>query len=108
MIAEILKDISSLQVFFAVIAIYVISKFISWYRNPLRKIPGPKGSLLFGNTADFSAPNDGHKVLVEWGRKYGEVFKTWTSVGKSSYYSTKCRNSRLFYRNLRLRYSDII
>eukprot|EP00112_Aurelia_sp_Birch-Aquarium-sp1_P000792 Seg1077.10 transcript_id=Seg1077.10/GoldUCD/mRNA.D3Y31 product="Cytochrome P450 4F12" protein_id=Seg1077.10/GoldUCD/D3Y31 len=81
MIAEILKDISSLQVFFAVIAIYVISKFISWYRNPLRKIPGPKGSLLFGNTADFSAPNDGHKVLVEWGRKYGEVFKTWTSVG---------------------------
>ena len=85
MIADILKDISTLQVLFAVISIYVISKFIAWYRNPLRKIPGPKGSLLLGNTADFGpAPVDGHKLLVEWGRKYGNVFKAWGAIGKST------------------------
>ena len=94
MMAEILKDISALQVLLAVISIYVISKFIAWYRNPLRKIPGPKGSLLLGNTADFGAPNDGHKVLVEWGRKYGDVFKTWSSIGESFHYSISSKNFR--------------
>ena len=83
MTAEIPKDISTLQALLTVISIYVVSKFIAWYRNPLRNIPGPKGSLFLGNTADFGVPNDGHKVLVEWGRKYGDVFKTWSSIGES-------------------------
>ena len=75
------RDTFTLQVLFAVIFIYVISKLISWYRNPLRKIPGPTGSLLFGNTGEIFAPNDGHRVVIEWGRKYGEIFKAWSLVG---------------------------
>ena len=83
MIGDTLREIATSHGLFAVITILVIYKCIIWYRNPLRKIPGPKGSLIFGNTTDLRSPNDGHQVLVEWGRKYGDIFKTWSVIGMS-------------------------
>ena len=59
----------------------LVYSVLKWLNYSLRQIPGPKGSLLMGNSKDLSKPNDGHKVLIEWGKKYGDVYKTWDIIG---------------------------
>ena len=82
MISELIIDFSfKWEIFFAIASILLVYLFLTWLRNPLRQIPGPKGSLFLGNSGDLSKPNDGHKVLIEWGRKYGDVYKTWDILG---------------------------
>ena len=86
MISELIIDISVKWEFFSAAAsILLLCLFLKWLRNPLRQIPGPKGSLLIGNSKDLSMPNDGHKVLIEWGRKYGDIYKTWDILGLYSF-----------------------
>lgn len=74
------------EVLSAAVTLFAVYWFVSWLQNPLRKIPGPKGSWLFGNSKDLSRPHDGHKVLVEWGKKYGDVYKTWDIIGMIKFF----------------------
>ncbi len=66
---------------FAVVFIWVVYKLVSWMQNPLRKIPGPKGSMILGNTGEMAKPNDALRNLVKWKEQYGDVFKIWSIIG---------------------------
>ena len=82
MINEILIDFCfRWEILFTIASFLMVYSVLKWLNNPLRQIPGPKGSLLMGNSKDLSKPNDGHKVLIEWGKKYGDVYKTWDIIG---------------------------
>ena len=71
------------EALFVVANAVLLYLLLAWLRNPLRQIPGPKGSMLLGNSSDLSKPNDGHKVLIDWGKKYGDIYKTWDIIGKT-------------------------
>ena len=80
---HILQSCFGWETVLAIGTLFVGYCIIKWLNNPFRKIPGPKGSFLLGNSKDLSKPNDGHKVLVEWGRTYGDIYKTWNIIGNS-------------------------
>ncbi len=59
----------------------IIYKISKWWLNPLRMIPGPRGSVIFGNLQQHAPPNDAQKVYLKWKKEHGEVFKTWNALG---------------------------
>ena len=63
-------------------SLWMVYKVLKWWQNPLRRIPGPRGSLIFGNMHELAPPNDAQQVFLKWREEYGEVFKTWDLFGK--------------------------
>ena len=70
------------EFYLAIVGIFLISRFIKWLTNPLRKIPGPKGYPIIGNTFDYSLSNDFHKVLLDRAKQYGKIYKDYSVFGK--------------------------
>ncbi|XP_067941878.1 cytochrome P450 1A1-like [Watersipora subatra] len=56
---------------FILLATYL---FVKWYRDPIRKIPGPPGLPILGNVLSLN-PSFLHIQLFEMARKYGAVMK---------------------------------
>ncbi|KAF6034558.1 hypothetical protein EB796_007135 [Bugula neritina] len=48
--------------------------FIKWLKDPLRKIPGPRGLPFIGNTLSVD-PTKLHMILYDWAEKYGDIMK---------------------------------
>ncbi|KAF6034560.1 hypothetical protein EB796_007137 [Bugula neritina] len=48
--------------------------FLKWLKDPLRKIPGPRGLPFIGNTLSVD-PTKLHMILYDWAEKYGDIMK---------------------------------
>ena len=81
MLLEIVLTLCRFEAVATVLLAYILYLVVSRLRNPLRKIPGPKGGFILGNTLDLGTPKDPQKVLLEWNKTYGDVFKTWNIMG---------------------------
>ena len=62
--------------------IFVVSRIVKWLKDPLRKIPGPRGFPVIGNTLDYSLSKDLLQVLLERSKKYGKVYKDYSVLSK--------------------------
>ena len=70
------------EVLAVTIALILVRILVRWWRNPLRKIPGPPGWPIIGNTLDFSVNSDVHAMLVKRAKLYGPIYKDSTLFGK--------------------------
>eukprot|EP00794_Sanderia_malayensis_P010813 gene10813-11967_t len=66
------------ELYIAIVCVFFISRIVQWWLNPLRKLPGPTGLPILGNTLDFSQSNDVHQMLLERAKKYGPIYKTYS------------------------------
>ena len=81
--------LSRWEFYLSIFVLLIISRLIKWLKDPLRKIPGPRGYPIIGNTFDYSYRNDLLKVLLERYRKYGTVYKEWGYFGRCPRYLKK-------------------
>eukprot|EP00794_Sanderia_malayensis_P010811 gene10811-11965_t len=65
------------ELYIAIVCVFFISRVVQWWLNPLRKLPGPTGLPILGNTLDYSQSNDVHQMLLERAKKYGPIFKDY-------------------------------
>ena len=65
--------------------IFVVSRIVKWLKDPLRKIPGPRGFPVIGNTLDYSLSKDLHQVFLERSKKYGKIYKDYSLFCKMSF-----------------------
>ena len=70
------------EFYLSISAIFIISRIVKWLKDPLRKIPGPQGYPIIGNTLDYSLSNDLHQVLLERAKKYGQIYKDYSVFSK--------------------------
>ena len=75
-------DVSSIDICIAVFIIWLSLKVVKWWKDPLRKIPGPPGLPLLGNTIELVKSDDLHALRLKWSRKYGKIYKTRLIFGK--------------------------
>jgi len=76
------------EFYLSIFGIYVISRIIRWLADPLRKIPGPRGYPIIGNTFDYSLGKDFHQVLLERAKIYGKIYKDYSVFGGTSVFIT--------------------
>ena len=70
------------ELYLSIFVIFIVTRIIKWLTDPLRKIPGPRGYPIIGNTLDYSLSNDLQKVLLERAKKYGKIYKDYTFFSK--------------------------
>ena len=71
------------EFYLSIFGIFVVSRIIKWLTDPLKKIPGPRGYPIFGNTFDYSHSKDFHQVLLNRAKIYGKIYKDYSIFGKS-------------------------
>ena len=71
------------EFYLSIFGIFVVSRIIRWLADPLRKIPGPRGYPIIGNTFDYSLGKDFHQVLLERAKIYGKIYKDYSVFGKA-------------------------
>ena len=74
--------LTSWEFYLALLVIFATSKVITWLKDPLRHMPGPRGYPIIGRSLDYSLSKDMHKVLLEKERKYGKIYKESTVRGR--------------------------
>ena len=77
-----LIDISSIDIFVVVFILWLSLKAVKWWKDPMRKIPGPPGLPFLGNTIELVKSDDLHALRLQWSRKYGKIYKTRLIFGK--------------------------
>ena len=78
--------LSTWEFYATICVIFIISRVAKWWKNPLRKIPGPRGYPVIGSTLDYSLNKDFHRVLLERGKKYGKIYKDYSVLCKMPLY----------------------
>ena len=61
----------------------VVACLVKTWMDPYKSIPGPRGLPILGNTLDFAGTADQHSLLLQWAKKYGNIFKYYVIFGKS-------------------------
>ena len=75
-------DISSIHIFSAIFVFLVSLKVVKWWKDPMRKIPGPPGLPLLGNTIEMITDDNVHEMRLKLARKYGKIYKNRFIFGK--------------------------
>jgi len=80
-------DIVMLGIYFevswllATLVICILFGILKIWTDPFRKIPGPRGWPILGNTLEFTSSTDQHALLLKWSKQYGRVFKYYVLFG---------------------------